>query len=99
MMLSSRTAAINSRKARSSCLRHYVKHNYQDHSDITAAQAASVPKNRRRGGVAVHFPVRLHEALDQIAADGNGAIISWQPHGRCFVIHKPKEFEMEIMPK
>ena len=25
-------------------------------------------------------------------------IVSWQPHGRCFVVHKVKEFVDQILP-
>jgi hypothetical protein len=37
--------------------------------------------------------------LDRIEADGLGHVVSWQPHGRCFVVHKPKEFVNHVMPK
>ena len=36
--------------------------------------------------------------LEEIERDGLGHIISWQSHGRCFVIRKPKEFVSHIMP-
>jgi hypothetical protein len=35
--------------------------------------------------------------LETVAAAGNEHIVSWQPHGRCFVVHKPKEF-VELLP-
>jgi hypothetical protein len=54
--------------------------------------------HRRRGGVAVAFPLKLHSVLDQVEFDGHADILSWMPHGRCFVIHKPKEFVEQIMP-
>ena len=96
-MASSRRPSSN-RKNRSN-ERHYVVHNYHDHINTTEADAASVPQKRRRGGVAVHFPVRLHEALSAMEADGFSHIVGWQPHGRCFVIHKPREFEQTLMTK
>ena len=46
----------------------------------------------------VPFPVKLHEILDHIEEDGLADVISWQPHGRCFVVHKPEEFVEEVMP-
>ena len=52
-----------------------------------------------RGGVSVAFPLKLHAVLDQVEADGLGHVMSWSPHGRCFVIHKPKEFTEHVMPK
>jgi hypothetical protein len=36
--------------------------------------------------------------LDDIERDGYGDVVSWQPHGRCFVVHKPKAFVNHIMP-
>ena len=77
--------------------RHFVHHDYHDHSHD--AVSAMEPQERRKGGVSIPFPVKLHSVLDQVAADGLSHIISWQPHGRCFVIHKPKEFVEHVMPK
>jgi hypothetical protein len=30
--------------------------------------------------------------LENVEKDGYDHVVSWQPHGRCFVVHKPKEF-------
>lgn len=68
---------------------HSEEHPSQD------AQAAA----RRRGGVAVAFPLKLHAVLEQVEIDGYASVVSWSPHGRCFVIHKPKQFVEEVMPK
>jgi hypothetical protein len=81
--------------------RHFVVHNYHDHA-LDAddfEQESEDPNQRRRGGVSVAFPVKLHAVLDQVEADGLAHVISWQGHGRCFVIHKPKEFVDHVMPK
>lgn len=84
--------------------RHFVEHNYHDHAgDIDENDAAAAAEygeeHRRRGGVAVAFPERLHEVLLQVETDGLAHIISWQPHGRAFVVHKPREFVDHVMPK
>ena len=79
--------------------RHFVKHNYHDHSHDAVEGAEANHGERRKGGVSIPFPVKLHSVLDQVEADGLAHIISWQPHGRCFVIHKPKEFVDHVMPK
>jgi len=50
------------------------------------------------GGVTVPFPFKLHTLLEQIEQDGFGHIVSWQPHGRAFVIHDKKTFVDQIMP-
>ena len=40
------------------------------------------------------FPVKLHEILsDHTTAD----IISWQPHGRSWRVHKPLDFEKHVI--
>ena len=80
--------------------RHFVKHNYHDHAldEDVGDDSEHDEHSKRRGGVAVSFPLKLHAVLDQVEMDGHGHIISWQPHGRCFVIHKPKEFVNHIMP-
>ena len=57
------------------------------------------PKRRGpRGGVAVPFPEKLHLMLSNVEKDGYDHVVSWQPHGRCFMVHKPKEFVSEVMP-
>jgi hypothetical protein len=45
------------------------------------------------------FPGRLHKMLRGVEAEGLSHIVSWQPHGRCFVVHKPKEFVRDILHK
>jgi hypothetical protein len=36
--------------------------------------------------------------LSKVDDEGLADIVSWQPHGRCFVVHKPKEFVSRVMP-
>lgn len=84
--------------------RHFVVHQYHDHAldqegHDQHEDTTSDDHTHRRGGVSVAFPIKLHEVLDQVEADGLDHVISWQPHGRCFVIHKPKEFVDHVMPK
>mmetsp|Transcript_27692 Transcript_27692/g.39611 ORF Transcript_27692/g.39611 Transcript_27692/m.39611 type:complete len:182 (-) Transcript_27692:66-611(-) len=38
------------------------------------------------------FPMKLHALLDTAEKDGIAHIISWQPHGEAFVLHKSEEF-------
>lgn len=86
--------------------RHKVLHNYHDHaqvsfpSDIEADLQADGADKRKgpRGGVTVPFPTKLHIMLSRVDNEGLSHIVSWQPHGRCFVVHKPKEFVSEVMP-
>ncbi|CAB9516241.1 shock factor protein [Seminavis robusta] len=44
------------------------------------------------------FPVRLHYMLTDIQKEGIFThIVSWQPHGRCFVVHDKKQFVEKIL--
>jgi len=82
--------------------RHFVVHNYHDHALDPVSDPehdAEEAHHRRRGGVSVAFPLKLHAVLDQVEADGLAHVISWQEHGRCFLIHQPKEFVEHVMPK
>ncbi|KAL7464016.1 hypothetical protein ACHAXS_004361 [Conticribra weissflogii] len=77
---------------------HVVQHHYHDHSTDPTVDPSKI-KHKAKGGVITPFPVKLHEMLDRIEADGLAHVVSWQPHGRCFVVHKPKEFVNHVMPK
>ena len=78
--------------------RHFVVHNYHDHATDPNENDEEKAKSRRRGGVTISFPMKLHAVLDQVEEDGLAHIVSWSPHGRCFIIHKPKEFVDHVMP-
>jgi hypothetical protein len=51
-----------------------------------------------KGGVSIPFPLKLHEMLDHIERNGLASVVSWQSHGRCFLVHDQKKFVDEIMP-
>ena len=85
-------------------VRHFVVHNYHDHAldgEDTEIETSNPEEihDKRRGGVITSFPLKLHEMLDKIEADGLAGVISWQPHGRAFLVHKPAEFVSTVMPK
>ena len=73
-----------------------VVHNYHDHSHDCRADYQQ--EHPARGGVTTPFPLKLHDMLVATAAEGMDDIVSWQPHGRCFVVHKPKEF-VSLLPR
>ena len=75
--------------------RHIVKHQYHDHAFDESPVKSKKPRRGPRGGVTTPFPVKLHDLLDKNLHE---EIISWQPHGRCFILRKPKEFVTEVMP-
>ena len=51
-----------------------------------------------RGGVVTPFPWKLHDMLERVDVDGYEQIVSWQPHGRSFMVHKPDAFVETVMP-
>jgi hypothetical protein len=74
--------------------RQFVVHDYHDHSqdendDVMVDRGCYSPSSAL-------FPLKLHAVLEEVA---NDHIISWAPHGRCFTVHKPKEFVEQVLPK
>jgi hypothetical protein len=45
-----------------------------------------------------NFPVMLHYMLNELMKDGMDGIVSWQPHGRCFLVHKQQQFVDQVLP-
>ena len=76
-------------------IRHYVQHNYHDMSNEVE------PLNAVNEHHHDTFPYRLYHMLDVISAENSvmSDVIGWQPHGRAFVIRKPKLFVAEVLPK
>lgn len=69
---------------------------------------ASIPDSvgyvrKKTGGVTQPFPEKLHELLEKESTpdfhENVQAIVGWLPHGRAFLVRKPKEFTRDIMPK
>jgi hypothetical protein len=77
-----------------------VDHSYRDHyHDLAAAAGGDRKKKGPRGGVTTAFPEKLHAMLSSVQREGASHVVSWQPHGRCFLIHKKKEFVEDVMPR
>jgi HSF-type DNA-binding len=77
-------------------------HDYFRQDIITIKQEIQLPKGKRkgpRGGVVVPFPVKLYAMLEGTQKENLEHIVSWQPHGRSFIVHKPSEFVNDIMPR
>ena len=55
-------------------------------------------KKGPRGGVTDPFPLKLHRMLEKLEEKNLASVVSWQPHGRSFVVRKPKEFVNVVMP-
>ena len=52
-----------------------------------------------RGGVVEPFPYRLYKMLKAAEEERFEEIVSWQSHGRCFLLHQPEKFVKEVMPE
>ncbi|CAJ1954840.1 unnamed protein product [Cylindrotheca closterium] len=84
-------APSSQRRKASRSERHHitVQHNYHDHSKDVCCESRRLPA---RGGVVTPFPLKLHSMLEAVQSEGLEHIVSWQPHGRCFVVHDAKKF-------
>lgn len=82
-----------------------VDHTYIDHlhdpptANIEAIDIHDSKSKGPRGGVTVAFPEKLHQMLSQVDEEGLSQVVSWQPHGRCFLVHRKREFIDEVMPR
>jgi hypothetical protein len=56
------------------------------------------PSTSRSSPVRHNFPDKLHYVLNEMAKDGMEHIMSWQSHGRCFIVHDQKRLEQHILP-
>lgn len=74
-----------------------VQHHYHDHAE-DSPDLYNPQQHPARGGVVTPFPLKLHAILTEIENEGLSHIVSWQPHGRCFAVHKPSEFT-KLLPK
>ena len=64
----------------------FVRHEYVDYANELPPAYDSMPLTSSD----ITFPLKLYHMLEQVESDGHAHIVSWQPHGRCFVLHKPE---------
>jgi hypothetical protein len=81
-----------------------VVHDYHDYANEVVKVDANT-KDQRCTEEHTHpnhgeenFPVKLHYMLSELETDGMDDIISWQPHGRCFLVHKQQQFVEQVLP-
>ena len=79
--------------------RHFAKHDYRDYAQVQPSQVDLDNIKATRGGVHNPFPTVLHSMLEQAEEKGFANIVSWQTHGRAFLIHEPKVFVKDVLPK
>jgi len=86
---------------------HVVHRNYQDHAHdvptsslpfVGGMEAITAHCMKTVCGSGAPFPIRLHELLDRVEVEGFANVISWQLHGRCFVIRDQAKFK-ELLPR
>ncbi len=69
---------------------------------IGTTPAETAAKNlvgKIRGGVLTPFPEKLHDILSKAKEEMFEHIVSWQPHGRCFIVHQPEQFVKQVMSR
>lgn len=44
------------------------------------------------------FPSQLFALLEQVEDDGMAHVVSWQPHGRAFKVHRKQQFVDDVLP-
>jgi hypothetical protein len=75
---------------------------YQDYSNANERVLKEIGSSGDMEGTSSkkdkNFPVRLHYVLSETEKDGLQHIVSWQPHGRCFIVHEQKLFAKNILP-
>lgn len=77
-----------------------VPHVYHDFSSVPDSSGYV---RKKTGGVTQPFPEKLHELLEKESTEdfreNVHATVGWLPHGRAFLVRKPKEFTRDVMPK
>lgn len=68
-----------------------------DYSESDQHDQDEYDKSIAKGGVTTPFPWKLHDMLDDMDRQGTHSVVTWQPHGRAFMVHKPKDFVDKIM--
>jgi hypothetical protein len=80
-----------------------IEHIFPDHGSVAEEEKNSTEVSAiHQPGTAVssatstssnlNFPAKLHYMLSELEKEGLEHIVSWQPHGRCFIIHKQSQF-------
>lgn len=85
---------------KASAKKREIQHNYHDHANDDGRIYMQTPLVSK-GGVTVPFPMKLHNMLEHIAQNESELehIVSWQPHGRCFLVRSIKDFQDDVLPR
>lgn len=94
------TTTTNNRKKKNSN-KILIKQTYNDQSQVVFDGVTGGERSQIRlyndNNVDGPFPIKLQTVLKVVEQLGMQHIISWLPHGRAFMVHRPREFEEEIM--
>mmetsp|Transcript_25494 Transcript_25494/g.37807 ORF Transcript_25494/g.37807 Transcript_25494/m.37807 type:complete len:339 (-) Transcript_25494:222-1238(-) len=73
---------------------------YRDHSNSNELDDKGLTVSTK-GGIYIPFPEKLFKMLRYIDLQEPelANVISWQPHGRCFLVHDVPSFESIILPR
>jgi hypothetical protein len=95
-----RHAAKESEETEKGHKRTVVYHNYHDYATnpVRLRAPPPSPEKKGRGGITSPFPMVLHNMLNRAKSDKFEHIVSWQPHGRCFLVHDQERFVKDVMP-
>lgn len=66
--------------------------------ELILSPKSKTTKKHRSGGGGDTYIGRVHDMLEDAHRMGFDHIVSWQPHGRAFKIHRPEEFREKVMP-
>jgi HSF-type DNA-binding len=72
-----------------------VPHVYHDYGSVPDEPGYI---RKKTGGVTQPFPEKLYEMLES-EGQLQGDVVEWLPHGRAFIVRRPKDFTDRIMPK
>jgi HSF-type DNA-binding len=72
-----------------------VPHVYHDYGSVPDEPGYI---RKKTGGVTQPFPEKLYEMLES-EGQLRGDVVEWLPHGRAFIVRRPKDFTDRIMPK
>jgi len=95
--VASLSIATNSQKQKEQ--QQHQEVNQCSYKDLSLSRDPKPDSRRNRGGVTEPFPEKLHRMLTYAEQNGLTDTITFFPHGRAFVIHKPKKFSDDIMPR
>ena len=66
---------------------------YHDYSNEKSPSSRDKPEREGK-----NLPILLHHMLSQVEMDNLSHIVSWQPHGRCFIVHRHEDFVNLVLP-